>query len=91
MLCIFIPTSVGTAVNSTVNRHRQFPTHVGQEPTGHQRMDMINLFSTHITAVLQVDGHELESACNILGRDLPTQRVFWFSGNDAITIVNNWN
>lgn len=40
---------------------------------------------------IQVDGDELEKACEILGRQLPNRRVYTFLGINAQEIAKNWD
>lgn len=39
---------------------------------------------------VQADGDELARCCAILGRQLPTSRVYTFVGDNAKEIVINW-
>jgi hypothetical protein len=39
---------------------------------------------------VQADGHELERCCEILGRELPPNRVYTFLGVNAQEIARNW-
>lgn len=45
-------------------------------------------FSTVIE--VQADGDELEKCCEILGRELPPNRVYTFLGVNAQEIARNW-
>jgi len=45
-------------------------------------------FSTVIE--IQADGDELERCCEILGRELPPNRVYTFLGVNAQEIARNW-
>jgi hypothetical protein len=40
---------------------------------------------------IQADGDELEKCCEILGRNLPKQRVYTFLGANAQEIARNWD
>jgi hypothetical protein len=39
---------------------------------------------------VQADGDELERCCEILGRELPPNRVYTFLGVNAQEIARNW-
>lgn len=39
---------------------------------------------------IEADGHELQYCCNILGRNLPPNRVYVFLGDNAKEIARNW-
>ena len=39
---------------------------------------------------IQADGDELERCCEILGRELPPNRVYTFLGVNAQEIARNW-
>jgi len=39
---------------------------------------------------VQADGDELERCCDILGRKLPSTRVYTFLGDNAREIALNW-
>lgn len=41
-------------------------------------------------AEIQADGDELQRCCDLLGRALPTKRVYTFVGTNAQEIARNW-
>ena len=66
----------------------------GQEFCGHVNggslASNLNFKFNEITEI-QADGDELEKCCDILGRNLPTKRVYTFLGNNAKEIAKNWD
>jgi hypothetical protein len=50
----------------------------------------LNLHYDQINEI-QADGDELDKCCYILGRNLPTKRVYTFLGNNAREIAKNWD
>lgn len=57
-----------------------FPRHVGEFIPFH--------YSNVIK--IQADGDELQRCCDILGRQLPNNRVYTFVGVNAQEIAANW-
>ena len=66
----------------------------GQEFCGHVNggslASNLNSKFNEITKI-QADGDELDKCCDILGRNLPTKRVYTFLGNNAKEIAKNWD
>lgn len=60
-----------------------FSCHVGAK-------DIRRQFDVNAVEYAQADGHELEQACEILGRSLPPNRVYTFCGDNAREIFMNW-
>jgi hypothetical protein len=67
----------------------------GDERSGHIEDKLLNnglierLEYYEVTEV-QADGDELERCCEILGRELPPNRVYTFLGVNAQEIARNW-
>lgn len=62
-----------------------FSGHIGEDTlTNYLNLQYANIME------IQADGDELEQCCDILGRKLPSVRVYTFLGNNAKEIAMNW-
>lgn len=71
---------------ATLESGKEFYGHVNEGSLASN----LNFNFNEITEI-QADGDELEKCCDILGRNLPTKRVYTFLGNNAKEIAKNWD
>jgi hypothetical protein len=72
-----------------------FTFNYGDEMSGHiedklLNNDLIERLEHYEVTEVQADCDELERCCEILGRELPPNRVYTFLGVNAQEIARNW-
>ena len=61
--------------------------HIGDESFTKKIAEVPSRYAEEV----QADGDELVKCCEILGRQLPNNRVYTFLGNNAQEIAKNWD